>query len=121
MNRKEIMMRVLTATPETIGRAAEVLDGRPTETTTGDRRLLTLTAAAHELNLSRMSIHRMCKDGRLPTITTRAGRRRIASAAITEFLKGAPNEDRNNHPLYPLPFQEQARCPLPEAAKMQGL
>ena len=88
MSKEEIMMKILTATPETIGRVEEVLDGRSTENTPSDRRLLTLTDAAHALNLSRMSIHRMCKDGRLPTITTRAGRRRIASAAPTEFLKG---------------------------------
>ena len=88
MSKEEIMMKILTATPETIGRVAEVLDGRPTEATPGDRRLLTLTKAAHELSVSRMTIHRMCADGRLATIQTRAGRRRIASAAITEFLKG---------------------------------
>ena len=88
MSKEEIMMKILTATPETIGRVAEVLDGRPTETTPGDRRLLTLMDAARELNVSRMTVHRMAADGRLPTITTRAGRRRIASAAITEFLKG---------------------------------
>lgn len=88
MSKEEIMMKILTATPETIGRVAEVLDGRPTETTPGDRRLLTLTAAAHELNVSRMTIHRMCADGRLATIQTRAGRRRVASQTITDFLKG---------------------------------
>ena len=88
MSKEEIMMKILTATPETIGRVAEVLNGRPTETTPSDRRLLTLTEAAHELNVSRMTIYRMCADGRLATIQTRAGRRRIASAALTAFLTG---------------------------------
>jgi excisionase family DNA binding protein len=88
MSKEEIMMKILTATPETIGRVAEVLNGKTTETTPGDRRLLTLTEAAHELNVSRMTIHRMCADGRLATIQTRAGRRRIASAALTAFLTG---------------------------------
>ena len=88
MKKEEMMMRLLTAPADVVDRVAVILDGRQTETTPGDRRLLTLTAAAHELNVSRMTIHRMCADGRLATIQTRAGRRRIASAAITEFLKG---------------------------------
>ncbi|MFA7172638.1 MAG: helix-turn-helix domain-containing protein [Kiritimatiellia bacterium] len=88
MSKEEIMMKILTATPETIGRVAAILDGKPNETTPSDRRLLTLTDAAHELNVSRMTIHRMCADGRLPTIQTRAGRRRIASQTLTDFLKG---------------------------------
>ena len=40
------------------------------------------------LGVSRMTIHRMAADGRLATIQTRAGRRRIASAALTAFLTG---------------------------------
>ena len=88
MSQEEMMMKLLTASPKTIGRVAEILDGRLAETTPSDRRLLTLTEAAHELALSRMTIHRMCADGRLATIQTRAGRRRIASAELTAFLQG---------------------------------
>ncbi len=88
MSKEEIMMKILTATPETIGRVAAILDGGPTETTPSDRRLLTLTDAAEVLGVSRMTIYRMCSDGRLATITTRAGRRRVASQAITDLLKG---------------------------------
>jgi len=89
MSKEQLIGRLLTATPSELEKIEAVFSGKANaQPETCDRRLLTLTAAAHELNVSRMSIHRMCKDGRLPTITTRAGRRRIASAAITEFLKG---------------------------------
>jgi excisionase family DNA binding protein len=88
MNKEQIMMKLLTASPDIVEQVAEILDGKPTENTTGDRRLLTLTEAAQELHLSRMTIHRMCADGRLATIQTRAGRRRIASAELTAFLQG---------------------------------
>ena len=82
--------KLLAATPDTLVKIDCLLEGRPQpeQPETGDRRLLTLMEAARELNVSRMTVHRMCRDGRLPTITTRAGRRRIASHAITEFLKG---------------------------------
>lgn len=92
MSKEEIMMKILTATPETIGRVAAILDGRPTGTTPGDRKLLTLMDAAREIGCSRMTVHRMCADGRLATVQMRAGRRRIPSAAITAFVttgKGA--------------------------------
>ena len=88
MCKEEMMMRLLTAPADVVERVAVILDGRSAETTPGDRRLLTLTEAAHELSVSRMTIHRMCADGRLATIQTRAGRRRIASAALTAFLTG---------------------------------
>jgi excisionase family DNA binding protein len=80
--------KLLAATPDTVAKIDALLEGKQIETDTGDRKLLTLTDAARELNVSRMTIHRMAADGRLPTITTRAGRRRIASAALTAFLTG---------------------------------
>jgi len=85
---EERIQKLLSADADTLAQVDSILDGRPTETTPGDRRLLTLTEAAHELNVSRMTIHRMCADGRLPVIETRKGRRRIASQALTSFLEG---------------------------------
>jgi len=89
MSKEEIMMKILTAPADTLAKVANVLDGKANvQPETGDRRLLTLMDAARELGISRMSVHRMCADGRLPTVTTRAGRRRVASQAITDLLKG---------------------------------
>ena len=92
MSRDEVLMKILTAPADTLAKVAKVLNGDMDATPTGDRRLLTLTEAAHEISVSRMTIHRMCADGRLPCIETRAGRRRIASAAITAFLKGGNHD-----------------------------
>ena len=88
MSKEELMLKILTAPADVVERVSVMLDGKREATETGDRRLLTLTGAAREINVSRATIHRMCADGRLPVIETRAGRRRIASASITEFLKG---------------------------------
>ena len=89
MGKEQLMGRLLTATPSELEKIEAVFSGKANaQPETGDRRLLTLMDVARELNVSRMTVHRMAADGRLPTITTRAGRRRIASAAITEFLKG---------------------------------
>ncbi len=82
--------KLLAATSDTLEKIDSLLEGRPQPElpATGDRRLLTLMDAARELNVSRMTVHRMCADGRLPVVETRAGRRRIASAALTAFLTG---------------------------------
>lgn len=86
MSKEQLIGRLLAATPEEIRRVEAVFIGKAAQADAGDRRLLTLTDAARALNLSRMSVHRMAADGRLPTIITRAGRRRIPSAAITAFV-----------------------------------
>ena len=88
MSKEELIGRLLSATPSELEKVDAIFNGRDNLPDTGDRRLLTLTEAAHELNISRMTIHRMCADGRLATIQTRAGRRRIASAELTAFLQG---------------------------------
>ena len=86
---KEILIgRILAATPEEVRRVEAIFTGKGGSPDATDRRLLTLADAARELNVSRMTIHRMVADGRLPVIEVRAGRRRIASAAITTFLNG---------------------------------
>ena len=87
MSKEQLIGRLLTATPSELEKIEAVFSGKDkAQPDTGDRRLLTLMDVARELNVSRMTVHRMCADKRLPTITTRAGRRRIASAALTAFL-----------------------------------
>lgn len=89
MSKEQLIGRLLTATPSELEKIEAVFSGKDNaQPDTGDRRLMTLMDAARELNVSRMTIRRMTADGRLPTIQTRAGRRRIASAAITAFLTG---------------------------------
>jgi len=83
------MTMLLAASPDTLRRVDRVLTGEPTETKTdpGDRRLLSIAQAARALNLSRTSVWRMLRDGRLPFIELRPGSRRIPSAAVTEFAR----------------------------------
>lgn len=81
--------KLLQATPEQLASIDALLDGQglglkePT-----DRKLLTLTAAADALGVSRQTVWRMVNDGRLPTVEMRAGRHRVPSNALTELLKG---------------------------------
>lgn len=87
MSKEEIMLKILTAPPDTLAKVAGLLEGRVPEAAPGDRRLLTFTDAARHLNVSRMTVHRMVADGRLPVVETRLGRRWVASQALTDFLK----------------------------------
>ena len=88
MSDQELIMTLLQSTPETRARVADLLKGKPTETEPTDRKLLTLTAAAGVLGISRQTVWRMVNDGRLPTIELRAGRHRVPSNALTDLLKG---------------------------------
>ena len=81
------MGRLLTATPSELKKIEAVFTGEgATEPT--DRRLLSIAQAAAALGISRTSIWRMLRDGRLPCVELRKGSRRIPSAAITAFVKG---------------------------------
>jgi len=84
---------LLAATPDTLLRVDQILSGEPIETPTEptDRRLLSIAQAALALNVSRTTIWRLLRDGRLPTVELRPGSRRIPSAAITAFAqRGVP-------------------------------
>ena len=86
MNKEQLIGRLLTATPSELKKIAAVFTGEtPTEPT--DRRLLTIAQTARALNVSRATIWRLLRDGRLPTVELRHGSRRIPSAVVTEFSK----------------------------------
>ena len=84
MNKEQLIGRLLTATPSELKKIEAVFAG---ETPT-DRRLYNIQQAARVLNLSRATIWRLLRDGRLPCVELRPGSRRIPSAAVTEFVKG---------------------------------
>ncbi|OQA62738.1 MAG: Helix-turn-helix domain protein [Firmicutes bacterium ADurb.Bin262] len=87
MNKEQLMGRLLTATPSELKKIAQVFTGEgATEPT--DRRLYNIQQAARELNISRTSVWRLLKSGRLPFVELRKGSRRIPSEAITAFVKG---------------------------------
>lgn len=90
MSTDERMLKLLQADPATLAKVDAVLTGTATDKPTdpGDRRLLTQTQAAEILGCSRMTIFRMTRDGRLPTVEIRAGRLRVPSAALTALAEG---------------------------------
>ena len=89
MSKEELIGKVLTATPEQLRAVEQAFNANTAAATDpGDRRLLTQTEAAAILGVSRMTIFRMTRDGRLPAVEIRAGRLRIPSAALTELAKG---------------------------------
>ena len=80
------MGRLLTATPSELKKIEAVFTGEgATEPT--DRRLLSIAQAAAAMGVSRTTIWRLLRDGRLPCVELRPGSRRIPSAAVTEFAK----------------------------------
>lgn len=84
--KEQLMARLLTATPSELKKIEAVFTGE-TPTDPGDRRLLTIAQTARALNVSRTTVWRLLRDGRLPTVELRPGSRRIPSAAVTEFAK----------------------------------
>ena len=87
MNKEQLIGRLLTATPSELKKIEAVFTGEGA-TDPGDRRLLSIAQAARALNVSRTTIWRLLRDGRLPCVELRPGSRRIPSAAITAFVKG---------------------------------
>jgi len=87
MSTDERFKKLLAADPATLAKVDAVLTGTETSRVDpGDRRLLTQTAAAEALGVSRMTIFRMTRDGRLPAVELRQGRLRIPSKAITALV-----------------------------------
>lgn len=89
-NSNHRLILILQADAATLAEVDRVLagKGRSNALQSPDRRLLTITAVARELGISRATAHRMAADGRLPIVETRAGRRRIPSAALTDYAAG---------------------------------
>ena len=87
MTTEKRMTLLLAATPAVLKRIDRILAGEPTEGTTdpGDRRLLSIAQAARALNVSRTTVWRLLRAGRLPTVELRPGSRRVPSAAVTAF------------------------------------
>jgi excisionase family DNA binding protein len=88
MTTEQRMTLLLAATPDTLRRVDRILSGEiEGATDPGDRRLLSIAQTARALNLSRTTIWRLLRDGRLPFIELRKGSRRIPSEAVTAFAK----------------------------------
>jgi excisionase family DNA binding protein len=87
MNLEERMGKLLSASKDALEQIDRILKGEQA-VVPEDRRLLTFTNAADVLGVSRTTIHRMVNGGRLPTVETVSGRRRIPSVAVTNLASG---------------------------------
>jgi excisionase family DNA binding protein len=88
MGKEELIGRILAATPEQLKTVEQALSGEKAVEVT-DTRLLTFTEAARWMHVSRQTIWRMVKEGRLPTVETRLDRYRVPAAALTAFVTRA--------------------------------
>ena len=87
MTKEALIRKLLAATPAELNRLAAVVLAGETPTEPTDRRLLSIQQAADALNVSRSTVWRLLRDGRLPFVELRPGRRRIPSVAVTEFAR----------------------------------
>ena len=90
MGERERMMKLLAANPQTLAKVDAVLDGRDGKTgkADADLRLLTYTEAAKRLNLSRPTVYRLVRLGRLQAVPL-DGTSRIRLQSVIDFADGA--------------------------------
>lgn len=89
MSERERMMKLLAANPQTLAKVDAVLDGtdgKP-DKADADCRLVTLTEAAKRLNLSRPTVYRLAKAGRLEVVPL-DGVNRIRLKSVIDFANG---------------------------------
>lgn len=83
-------MQLMQATPEALSRIDEILDGKAfvVSPLSGSPPLLTLSAAARLMGISRMTLWRMFKDGVLARVELRPGCYRIRRADLEAIAAG---------------------------------
>jgi excisionase family DNA binding protein len=83
------MTLLLAATPDVLRRVDRILSGEiEGATDPGDRKLLSIQQTAAAMGVSRTTVWRLLRDGRIPCVELRPGSRRVPSAAISAFVKG---------------------------------
>ena len=88
MTTEQRLSAILAANPGVLRRVDAILSGEiEGATDPGDRRLLSIAQAADALGVSRTTIWRLLRDGRLPCVELRPGSRRVPSQAVTEFAR----------------------------------
>ena len=90
MSNNDRMMRLLTANPATLAKIDAVLSGTDGGAAKDDDdvRLCTHTEAARRLNISRPTVYRLVKLGRLETVPL-GGTNRIRLKSVIDFANGA--------------------------------
>ena len=90
MSERERMMKLLAANPATLAKVDAVLngtDGKPGRVD-DDLHLVTYTEAAARLNISRPTVYRLARAGRLEVVPL-DGVNRIRLKSVIDFANGA--------------------------------
>ena len=89
------MMKLLAANPATLAKIDAVLDGTDGEATRADDdcRLVTYTEAARRMNVSRPTVYRLAKAGRLEVVPL-DGVSRIRLKSVIDYITNPPEIDR---------------------------
>jgi len=85
MNTEERFRKIIEANPAILEKVDNLLQGRNSAPVT-DTRLYNFGEAARQLGISRQTVWRMVKEGRLATIEIRKGCRRVPAYALTELV-----------------------------------
>jgi len=89
MPTNELLLKIATADPHTLARVADVLNHKDTATRTPDKdcRLVTFTDAAKRANVSRPTIYRLARSGRLRVVPLN-GVNRILLSSLIDYING---------------------------------
>ena len=90
MTANDRLIKIATATPQTLARIDKILDGtdgKPDKADV-DARLITYTEAGRRLNLSRPTIYKLVRSGRLEAVPL-DGVNRIRLQSVINFANGA--------------------------------
>lgn len=89
MNANERLLKLATASPSVLAKVDAVLNGTDCRTAKADDdcRLITYTEAAKRLNVSRPTVYRLAKVGRLDVVPL-DGVNRIRLQSIVDFANG---------------------------------
>ena len=85
MTTNERFLKLATATPEQWAQVDAILEGRAARRNEAEVRLLSITDAAKMMDVSRMTIYRLKKAGRLVAVELPGGTSRITLASVLAF------------------------------------
>lgn len=89
MQTEERLKLLLSATPDTLAAIDAALGGKkPVTERPASLRLLRMGQAASETGLSRCTLWRACKEGRLRAVEVRRGSHRIPESELRRFVEG---------------------------------
>ena len=86
MTTNERFLKLATATPEQCAQVDAILDGSASRQNGPQLRLLSVTDAAKMMDISRMTVYRLKKAGRLASVELPGGTERITLASVLALI-----------------------------------